>query len=151
MDYKAHLANTMLVICLGLVILSCDKTNLDDLCADPIGSEGITLRDSSFFCFTESFDGCFITSISQDQIEVTAISLLDSQPGTIVDIGTINCLGNIASKPSTGYTSGVPLIVDHGYVVRLADGTFGRFYVDSFDPPTGSAVDEVNIIWQYSF
>jgi hypothetical protein len=149
---KWMLGNLILAICLGSVILACDKSSLDNLCADPIGSEGIVLRDSSIFCFSKTFDGCFIAIFNQDQIDVSAISILESQEGIIIDTGMFNCLGNVTDKPVNGYASSVPLILDHGYVVWLEDGTFGRFYTDSFTQATnGTAVDEVNIIWQYSF
>lgn len=152
MDRKWNLAKLIVAICYGLVIFACDNSNLENLCSDPIGSEGIILRDSSIFCFSRTFDGCFIANFTQNQINVAAISLLNSQEGVIIDVGLFNCLGNIITKPANGYSSKVPLILNHGYVVKLEDGTFGRFYTDSFTELTDSLIDnEVNIIWQYSF
>jgi hypothetical protein len=139
-------------ICLGLAILACDSSGLDYVCSDPLGSEDIILRDSSIFCFSSTFDGCFIANITEDKIEVAAISILNSKAGVIIDVGIFNCLGDVNFKPVEGYTSSVPLILNHGYVVKLEDNTYGRFYFDSFGQTLyNSALNEVNIIWQYSF
>ena len=73
-------------------------------------------------------------------------------PGVTGRKGNIDCLGSIDFKPSTGYTSSVPIFINHGYVAQLADTTFGRLYVDSFAESTVSNdIIEVNITWQYAY
>lgn len=152
MDFMNKIWNLVIVISLiviGFVTISCNSS-LDELCADPIGSEGIVLKDSSIFCFSESLDGCFILLL-QNQPVAESIVLLNSQEGEVIDIGIVSCLGKITTKPVDGYGKSVPLLLHHGYVVKLVDDTNGRFFVDSFVQAGSDEVVKVNVTWQYAF
>lgn len=141
----------LLPIFIGFLFFSCEGPELENTCTDPIGSDELVLRDESFFCFSETFDGCFNVSLSSSDATVSAISLMNSSIALITDVGPVACLGEINSKPLTGYDSSALLIEKHGYVVMLADSTFGRFFVDMFVPVTGGGISEVNILWHYTF
>jgi hypothetical protein len=69
----------------------------------------------------------------------------------IVDVGSITCLGDITVKPLSGYVYSTDIIVKHGYVIKLPDGTFCRFFVDSVTKSSTGAVTKIFVTWQYSF
>ncbi len=72
--------------------------------------------------------------------------------GTIADVGPVNCLGDVTLKPSGGSLSIMHFepLFHHGYVVNFQDGTYGRFFTESFVEQSGK-ITTMNITRQYPF
>ena len=128
-----------------LLFLSSCEDNIENTCADPIGSEDRSLNDESIICFKDDFNDCFQIHYSSTVKEIRSVAISGGEQATILDAGSLNCLGEVTTKPLTGFTPAVDIELHHGYVVKLPDNTYGRFYIDS------SESNGINITWQYSF
>ena len=136
--------------------LSCQEdTTLKNVCADPLGAEDIKLKNNDLLCYKEGYSACFIMQFTTTSQVIQAVDYTSVYPGTmigmIVDLGAVNCLGEVTSKPTSGFSFGVNAIEKHGYVVKLPDDTYGRLFVDSWTKSSTGAVSEINITWQYAF
>jgi hypothetical protein len=78
----------------------------------------------------------------------------------VVNIGEVNGLGNVTTKPASGYTKSCSLQKGHGYVVRYkksyntpSDATFyyARFYLVSWVVSTTGGIMGANITFQSPF
>ena len=139
-------------VCLFLVFTDCTESDINNICADPIGSDDMELEDESVFCFMESVNGCFQIKWQDSSIEIISLNLQDKIQGEIVDIGEVNCLGEVISKPENGYKDTVVVLEHHGYVVKFPDGTYGRLYIDSFvESLSSDDVVGIRTVWQYTF
>lgn len=143
-------------ILLLLLVLSCQEDpNLVAVCTDPIGSKNITTKNNGIFCFKDGFNGCFSTPLTASETSIWAIDYNSLYPGTmiamIVDAGQVTCLGQVTTKPSTGYVYKVAAKLKHGYVIKLPDNTYGRLFVDSWTVNSSGVVTELKITFQYSF
>jgi hypothetical protein len=69
----------------------------------------------------------------------------------IIDIGEVKCLGEISTPPSGGYLNTAGAIVDHGYVMKLDDGSFVRFVCAGWQTNTSGGVTGAKIQWQHGF
>ena len=135
-----------------MIFDSCTESDIENACADPIGSDDMVLDDGDVFCFMESISGCFQIKWRESSIEIVAISLLDGVLGQIIDIGVVDCLGDVITKPESGYTDTVIVLEHHGYVVKFPDETFGRIYIDSFVESLASdEIVSIRTTWQYTF
>lgn len=158
------------------VALSCSHESLPLACVDPIGSENITinklknpyLTDYDFccwnFCFLEDVteivndtthyyaNGCFqfYKSPSSSDSIISKSFCSTCTKGELIDIGEVKCLGGVVLKPSTGYSTSVAPKLNHGYVFKFPDNTYGRFFIDSWEI-AGGEVKSMNIVRQYPF
>ncbi|MBS1507478.1 MAG: hypothetical protein JSS79_12595 [Bacteroidetes bacterium] len=149
-----------------LLLFSCNDQSLITICADPLGSQNITLNRSDlyynncFFCFkgrtttatdTCQYNNCFQFYYSSGASTIRSIYFGKScSSGTIADVGVVSCLGQVNQKPTTGFVYSLTPKVYHGYVVTFPDNTYGRFYIDSWKVESGQIVT-MNIVRQYPF
>ena len=147
-----HLASFLAVPALLFFLISCQEDNaLKKVCTDPIGSEDVTMQNNTQFCPREEQNGCFRTQLGATTQIFQAINYSGKLLGMIVDVGAIACLGEIIVKPSTGYVYSANIVVKHGYIIKLPDGTFCRLFVDSVAKSSAGAVTKIFVTWQYSF
>jgi len=114
--YQAIKHVVSMFVCLFLVFTDCTESDIHNICADPIGSDDMELEDESVFCFMESVNGCFQIKWQDSSIEIISLNLQDKIQGEIVDIGEVNCLGEVISKPENGYKDTVVVLEHHGRV-----------------------------------
>jgi surface antigen len=150
----------------ALLFSGCNDQSQKNICADPLGSQNITINSSNvnynncFFCFkartttvtdTCQYNNCFQFYFSSGSQTIRSIYFGNSCTyGTIADVGIVNCLGQVTDKPSSGFVYSVTPKVLHGYVVAFPDNTYGRFFIDSWDYQSGQVVS-MNIVRQYPF
>ena len=135
-----------LLICLA----ACSGNEELNFCTDPIGTDTYSLGPKGWVCFLPDINGCFIFE-SGTSSTITSIGVQGHVQGTIADIGTVECLGSIATKPTTGFVSSLEVKANHGYVVRFPDDTYGRFFVVSVGKNSSGQVISANITRQYRF
>ncbi|MFC2124877.1 hypothetical protein ACFLU5_08705 [Bacteroidota bacterium] len=141
-----------IIFFLSPVLTDCTESEINNPCADPIGSDDMVLEDENVFCFMESVNGCFQIIWHDSSIEIISLNLTDKIRGRIVDIGEVNCLGDVITKPESGYMDSVMVQEHHGYVVKFPDETFGRIYIDSFVESLASDdIVSIRTTWQYTF
>lgn len=154
--------STLHVCLVGLLIfslaatLSCQEdSTLKNVCADPLGAEDIALKNNGLLCYKEGYSACFIMQFTTTSQVIRAVDYTSIYPGTmigiIIDQGPASCLGEVVSKPTSGFLYGVNAVEKHGYVVKLPDNSYGRLFVDSWTKSSTGAVFEINITWQYAF
>jgi hypothetical protein len=135
----------------GIAFLaSCSPEPLDFQCADPLGTDRQTVLLNYYDCFGINTDDCFRFRYSNGHPIFNAVYNQDRTFPTLLDIGDVACLSMVTNKPVSGYQIGVEVKLHHGYVIRLADGSFGRLYVDSWLIGNDS-VRQVNIKRQYAY
>jgi len=157
----------LLMVLLGL-FPRCTNQSMT-LCADPLGTQPITINTSSvdynncFFCFktgsvsgtdTCRFNFCLQLRDSSSAPQVIRsiyfTHCLSSSAGKISDVGPVMCLGAVTVKPSSGYGYVVNPTRGHGYVVLFSDGSYGRFFIDSW-VELGGKITTMYITRQYPF
>jgi hypothetical protein len=146
------------VFVIAAVLLSCQKdVSLENVCADPVGSEDIVMKNNTLICFKEKFNACFRMQLTPTSQILIAVNYTSVYPGTMIgmmaDAGSARCLGDIKTKSlvASDYYYGFNIVPNRCYVVKLPDNTYGRLYVDSWVKSSSGAVTEVHITWQYSF
>lgn len=141
-----------IIIYLFLSLTGCTESDINNTCADPIGSDDMVLEDESVFCFMEGVNGCFQVRWQNSSIQIFHLNLPDKIQGKIIDIGEVSCLGEVVSKPVDGYMDTVTVMEHHGYVVKFPDETYGRIYVDSFvESLSSDDIVSIRTTWQYTF
>ena len=134
------------------MLISCQEdSKLKNVCADPIGSRDVFMKDNTLFCFKESMNGCFITEFTATTQVFKAVNYSGKLLGMIIDVGPVSCLGAVKIKPATGFVYTVNAVEKHGYVIKLPDNTYGRFFVDSWTKSSTGAISQIRITWQFSF
>jgi hypothetical protein len=84
-----------------------------------------------------------------------------SYGGEAVDIGAVKGLGNVTSKPTSGYSNAAALLPGHGYVIRWRKSDnyptstqpyfYHRFYVTEYSVNTAGGIMGVLINFQGPF
>ena len=69
----------------------------------------------------------------------------------IIDVGAVTCLGEIKTIPGSGFIGTAGAVVNHGYVLRLKDGTHVRFVCAGWQTSTSGGVTGVKLEWQHPF
>ncbi|HWA35178.1 MAG TPA: hypothetical protein VG737_13655 [Cyclobacteriaceae bacterium] len=138
------------------LLLSCQKdASLENVCADPIGSEDIVMKNNTQICFKEKFNACFRMHLTDTANYILAVNYNSIYPGTMIgmmtDGGSVRCLGDVDTKPTSQYYLGYYIELNRGYVVKLPDDTYGRIYIDSWIKNSAGRVTEVHVTWQYSY
>jgi hypothetical protein len=145
-----------LVFVFFALLLSCQKdATLEKVCVDPLGSQDIYLTNNTLICFREGHNACFLMRTTSTGATLTAQDYNKIYPGTMIgmiaDMGFVSCLGDVSTKPTTGIFYGFTLQLNHGYVIKLPDDTYGRLFVDSWVKSSADLITEVHVTWQYSF
>lgn len=122
-----------------------------DFCADPLGSDNNTYKNGNVFCYKDSFNSCFTLELTTTKTNIRAVNYAGKELAMIQDIGPVTCLSEVKTKPISAYVYTVNAVLGHGYVIKLPDGTYGRFFIDSWIKPNTNVVVEINITRQYSF
>jgi len=137
--------------CFALLI-SCSHEEINLTCADPLGSDTEELKDMQLSCFQEEFFSCFRFELSgADPVIRSLYKTIPSDAPMFFDAGEVQCLSEVTSKISNAWSYALYAQLRHGYVVRMADGTYGRFFIDSWIEGSNGRVTQVNIVRQYSF
>jgi hypothetical protein len=147
------------------MVAGCADESANHTCSDPLGAENNLINNSinnynnSFFCFAGkssdscSYNKCFqLYSTSSPQV-IRSIYFTGCSPastGSIADMGLVKCLGDVSTKPASGYFYSLVPNLHHGYVVSFPDGTFGRFFIESFVKESGQ-ITQLNMTRQYPF
>lgn len=155
----------VLVVVVFLFFQCTDQTQ-NNVCADPLGSQNVTINSSDvyynncFFCFkagvttptdTCRYNNCFQFYYSSSGQTIRSIYFETiCTYGTLVDVGPVNCLGEVVQKPASGFVYSLAPKLKHGYVVAFPDNTYGRFFIDSWETQSGE-ITSLNIIRQYPF
>jgi hypothetical protein len=133
-----------------LLLIACkEDTSLSSVCTDPIGTQDVTMKNNTEFCFKEGQNGCFFTTLNSTTLTFSIFPISGKQPAGIIDIGPVKCLGQVNTKPATGYSSTIAVASGHGYVVLLPDKTYGRCYVASISSSGGAPL--LYVSWQYAY
>ncbi len=115
----------------------------------------MTLANDDQFCFKVEYSACFILKLTAPSQVILAVDYTSQHPGTMIgmitDLGAVSCLGAVISKPTTGFLSEVIAIENHGYVVKLADSTYGRLFIHSLTKSANGEVSEIHATWQYAY
>ncbi len=169
---KMFLWMKLFSIILFFIWISCSDNNLSHVCSDPEGSEDITISrcngldnwDRCYFCFggekinntdTCLFNNCFkLYAASKDSSWIFWSWYFTGgcTYGTIADVGSVSCLGDVKSKPLLprfGYQ--VTPQSGHGYVVSFPDGTYGRFFIQGILKNSAGRDTSVYMTRQYPF
>ena len=152
-----------------LVFVSCGVETLEPACSDPLGADAEVIDyvdrvqvnvDEKFFwipyqfmCFQPLVNDCFGFDMDEAQPYVRAFYIPegDHTYGSIIDVGKKTCLRDVTEKPEEGWSYSAPLLLHHGYVIRKSDGTYGRFFIDSWQAGSDDRKTKINIIRQYAF
>jgi len=124
------------------IIMACDdnKDNSNAIVADPDGTVITNIDDLSL-------GGSRVLYYSQGG----CIFYTDGG-AVIATVGTVNGLGNITTKPNSGWVTSTAPEVGYGYVIKLADGTFCRLYVMEEIPfASGYGIYAIRVKYQYPF
>lgn len=136
---------------LSIVLLtSCTPEPINLQCADPLGTDEQSIGLNNYSCFQSNVEDCFILKYYNGTPIFNSVYNEDRTFATIIDMGGMECLSSIIQKPQSGYEIGVKVQLNHGYIIRCADLTFGRLFVDSWVIRNDSVV-QVNIKRQYGF
>jgi hypothetical protein len=131
--------------------LSCGDEPINNTCADPIGTDTDSLNRTSYSCFQENIKSCFRFDFKNGTPLIQSLySVTPSDAPLFKDLGEFECLKNVKEKPLTGFSYVVEVKLHHGYTIKLSDGSFGRFFIDSWETGSGG-VTRVNITRQYSY
>jgi hypothetical protein len=148
-----------------ILSIGCTDQSQSTVCSDPIGSQNITINNSvvdynnCFFCFkpelitgadTCLYNYCFQLYYSSSTQLIKSIYFNNCSYGMIADMGQVSCLGAVTAKPANGFVYTVAPMLNHGYVVSFPDGSYGRFFIDSWTMVSGE-ITVMNIVRQYPF
>ena len=164
-----YLFKMLLALSLMNVILSCQREEIKMVCADPMGSDPeviehlryreIFVEDKiyqvgyDFICFQIGANDCFGFQLNQEQPVIQAFYIPTSGHtyASITDVGQKSCLAEADERPSTGWQYSTPIYLHHGYVVKKSNGTYARFFIDSWETGPDGFISKINILRQYSF
>lgn len=132
-------------------LFSCSVEEINITCADPLGTDTEVMNNDSWTCFQEGINGCFRFELTSNPALMRSVYVTGHTYASIIDIGEVICLGDITQKPTSGWVYVVVPQLHHGYVVKMADGTLGRFFIDSWETGSGGVKTKINITRQYSF
>lgn len=136
---------------LSIVFLTtCTPEPINLQCADPLGTDEQSVGLNNYSCFQSNLENCFIFKYYNGAPIFNAVYNEDRTFPSFIDVGNVECLSSIVQKPQSGYQIGVRVQLNHGYIIRCADFTFGRFYVDSWVVRNDTVV-QVNLKRQYAF
>ncbi len=131
--------------------ISCAGADINLTCADPLGSDAQTVQVYGLSCFQPSFSGCFEFRLDGTSVYFQSVYITDaSEAPEIVDAGEVRCLRDVVSRPEGGWQYVVAVKRNHGYVVRMNDGSLGRIFIDSWET-SGNEVTKVNYTRQYPY
>jgi hypothetical protein len=147
---------TFHLVVLLIFSLSCVEEPINDTCANPIGTDTDSMiRSTPTYdypsCFQEKINNCFRFDFKNGIPLFQSVKYGSSSGAPLFkDMGELQCLKQVTEKPQTGLVAVTEIKLHHGYAIKLSDGTYGRFFVDSWE--TGSnGVTIVNITRQYSY
>jgi hypothetical protein len=137
----------LILIFTGLMLVTACDTEEENVCNDPSGTATITLTNSVSLCFSQT-SGC------DSDITFSSISnnlFAGGETLGFVDIGEVDCLGEVTTKPTAGFVTQGSAQIGHGYVTKQIDGTYGRFYAKEYLQSTSGGIIGLKINWQYSY
>lgn len=129
---------------------SCTREEINITCADPLGSDIQIQNDSSITCLQEGLNGCLRFELTANPPSIQSIYFTGHTYGAIQDAGELNCLSEVTMKPTEDWHYRVPLILHHGYVMQMADSSYGRIFIHSIDM-NGGAMAQITITRQYAY
>lgn len=133
-------------------MIGCEgDSTLSPYCTDPLGSDNKSYKNGNIFCYKESYNGCFTLEMTTANPIIRVVNYTGKELAMIIDIGAVKCLSEVKIKPASGYVYALNAVLGHGYVIKLPDGTYGRFFIDSWLKSNTNVVVEMNITRQYSF
>lgn len=124
----------------------------EEPCADPAGTVTTYIDNNTALAFsTGSVTTCAIAAgnlyFSPFNFAICGNNSVDG----IIGVGQVSCLGDVTTKPATGYTSQVAVELGFGYVVKLKNGNYARVYAEDWKTTTSGGVSGVKVKWQYIF
>lgn len=158
--------------CLSLLLLAgCSSGDDFDFCSNPLGTSAQQGGNDDVICFQscgdDCYHGCLKFKLDATSQTMRAVIVTGIIPGisrtvstkdcpttgpcvTIADVGKVDCMASFVDKdpPASGYSNSVPLVVGHGYVIKLDDGTYGNIYLDNI--ANNEFEMKANILWYYS-
>lgn len=142
----------LIIFTLSAFQYSCETDSVvSEFCTDPLGSDNLIYKNGNVFCFKKDLNGCFALELTATKTVVRAVNYVGRELAVIQDIGQVKCLSQVKEKPTSGYVYTVNALLNHGYSIKLPDGTYGRFFIDSWMKSTTGTVLEINITRQYSY
>lgn len=132
---------------------SCTEEPINETCANPIGSDALTLNIESISCFQQGYKGCFKFKLDGSKVYIQSIYITDTDPleaPLIFDVGVKECLRDVVEHPAANGKYALYITPGYGYSLKMKDGTFGRLFVDSYKS-TGNTVTAVNLFRQYAY
>jgi hypothetical protein len=134
--------------------ISCKEDPINYTCADPLGTDAITLNIDGLRCFLPSYQGCFEFRIDGSTVIIQSVYITGQDPAEaplIVDVGEVQCLSKVTQRPNDeAWSYVVDAHLKHGYVFKMQDQTLGRLFINSWQT-SGGVVTSVNFTWQYSY
>jgi hypothetical protein len=144
------MTNKFLFAVLLIFSLSCREEPITDTCADPIGTDEYPMSVNSYSCFQEKIKSCFRFDFKNGvPLIQSTYSVTPADAPLFKDVGEFSCLSKVTERPSEGWSYVVEIKLHHGYSMKLSDGTYGRFFVHSWEK--GATVTKVNLTRQYSY
>jgi hypothetical protein len=142
----------VLILMLLFFQISCETDSVvSEFCADPLGSDNLIYKNGNVFCFKNDFNGCFTLDLTTTKTFIRAVNYVGKELAMIQDMGQVKCLSEVNTKPASGYVYTVNALLNHGYSIKLPDGTYGRLFIDSWTKSASGVVLEINITRQYSY
>lgn len=152
---------------------SSDGGDDDDTCTDPTGmvttylekatiTGGDPVNNAFNFHTGNTYDMNCLTNYDKCDVWFNGSSLNfwshiawannNTTDGWIADAGSMTGLGCVTSIPTSGFTTAAAATLNHGYVMKLYDGTYVRFFFDQWmtSSITGG-VTGARIKWQWPF
>lgn len=133
-----------------LLSLSCSSDELEFNCVDPLGTDDYVTENGTWMCFLPDISGCFRIELESTPA-IQSVYFEDHVYGAVIDVGLKTCLADISEKPTDGFSYRLEAKLHHGYVVSFPDGSYGRFFIQSWVTNSQGTVSEVNILRQYDY
>jgi hypothetical protein len=141
---------TFQLVVLLIFSLSCSEDPITDTCADPIGTDEYSMSVKSYSCYQKDIKSCFRFDLTNGVPLIQSLySVTPADAPLFKDMGESSCLSQVKEKPSSGWSYVVEIKLHHGYSMKLADGTYGRLFIHSWEK--GATVTKVNLTRQYSY
>jgi hypothetical protein len=137
-----------LLLLLTVTFSSCDTADLPDFCPDPIGVDYDSPIQYTFFL--PDYKGGFQFALNDNPPHVRPFAVSGTSYDSIVDLGEMACIGKATLKPTAGWSTLATVALHHGYAIKFEEGSFGRFFVDSFDK-NDEGKKQVNIVRQVGY
>jgi len=131
------------------LLLGCSAEEFD-FCSNPIGTASKQAYHDNLICFQTEYNGCIRIEFNTSDYAFQCVLVTGGGDtyGALADVGQVECVQEI-SKPATGYSYRVAMKVNHGYAMKMIDGTYGRMWIKSI---TGTGSNRtVNLLWQYPY